>query len=78
MTATRNTVHNKQVDMTASYPSVTICRLNFSFNDRFYISAPSSVGPTVPFLPHLQILHGTLQIFTSALKIDLSRNSFNL
>ena len=53
--ATRYTDHNKQVDMAASYPSVTICRLNFSFNHRFHILVPSSVGPTDLSLPHPQI-----------------------
>ena len=71
--ATGHTDHNKQVDMRASYPSVTIFGLNFSFNVRFYISAPSSVGPTDLFLPHPQSPNTP-----NFCKIDLSRNSFDL
>ena len=71
--ATRHTDHNTQVDMPASYPSVTIFGLNFSFNDRFYISAPSSVGLTDLFLLHPQSPNTP-----NFCKIDLSRNSFDL
>ena len=76
--ATWHTDHNTQVDISASYPSVTIlCILNFSFNDCFYISAPSSVGPTVLFLPHPQLSTEHPKILLKV-PVDLSRNSFNL
>ena len=68
--ATRNTDASNQVDMPASYPSVTMCALNFSFSDRFYISAPPLVGPSVSSAS--ANFHGTLQIFASALKIDFN------
>ena len=52
--ATRNKDYSQLVDMLASYPSVTICKINLSSNDRFYISALFAVGPTLLFLPDPQ------------------------
>ena len=75
---TRHTDHNTQVDMPASYPLCNNMYTQFQFQRLLLYINPTFGWTHRSVSPASTIVHGTPQNFAIALKIDLSRNSFNL